>query len=91
MQIHHGHLNQFHFTKKDYPLSLKDSLIRIGCNFPLLVIKENDQLIVCDGHKRLSALSDLALTKPDHVRIQKIPYVLKHSRSKDAQHIRNHH
>ena len=91
MQIHHGILQQFQFTKKDYPSTLKDSLIRIGCNFPLLVIKENDKLVVCDGHKRLSALYDLSLAEPNHIRCQKIPYVLKHSRSKDAQHIRNHH
>ena len=91
MQIHHGNILQFQYTKKDYPSTLKDSLIRIGCNFPILVIKENDQLIVCDGHKRLSALYDLYLEDEHHIRCHKIPYVLKHSRSKDAEHISNHH
>ena len=91
MQIHHASILQFQFTKKDYPSTLKDSLIRIGCNFPLVVIKEDDMLIVCDGHKRLSALYDLFQEDPNHIRTQKIPYVLKHSRTRDAQHIRNHH
>lgn len=91
MQIHYASIEQFTYIKKDYPLSLKDSLIRIGCNFPLIVLKENDQFIVCDGHKRLSALFDLYQEDPSHIRCQKIPYILQHSRSKDAQHIRNHH
>lgn len=91
MQILHADLNAFTYEKKDYPAFLKDSLIRIGFNFPITVICDDNQLIVVDGHKRLSALADVRLEDPSHPRCAKIPYVLKHSRTKDAQHIRNHH
>lgn len=51
------------FQYISYPSSLSESLNRIGQNFPIKVKKIEDQYIVIDGNKRMSAIYDLLETK----------------------------
>lgn len=87
-------LSQIQFETKDYELSLKESVLKRGLAFPLKIRIENDQYICEDGHKRLTILSELALTDPNHKYVLKIPVILvntSNNRSNDCWRGRNVH
>ena len=87
-------LDQIQYETKEYETSLKESVLRRGLAFPLKIRFENNQYICEDGHKRLTILSELALTNPTHRYVTKIPVILVNTdlnRSNDCWRGRNVH
>jgi len=87
-------LEEIIYEKKDYDMSLKESVLKRGLAFPLKIKLENNQYICLDGHKRLTILEELALIEPQHRYVNKIPVILVNTdlnRSNDCWRDRNMH
>ncbi len=77
------------FTYTTYPSYLKDSLLRIGLNFPIILESENN-LTCVDGHKRLSAISDILKEHHDH-KLSKVQVRFLYGRTSNPKSLQNHH
>ena len=93
MRIQQVDINEIIFNKVDYPESMYKSIKRIGLSFPIKVVIENDKYYCQDGHKRLSAISDINDAET-YQRRRKINIVVMNngnSRSNDCWRGRNMH
>ncbi len=72
-------ISQIEFITKPYSNSLYDSIIRIGFSFPIQVIYQDGQYYCIDGHKRLSALSDILQNMVDYKRGSQVYVLVKNS------------
>ncbi len=59
MKMQYACIEEIAFTYMSYPESLYESISRIGLSFAIKVSVIDNQYQCVDGHKRLSALSDL--------------------------------
>ena len=64
MKIEAAALSEIQFKECAYPKTLKDSLKRIGLNFPIHVRKLRDGYQCVDGAKRLSAIQQILKEDP---------------------------
>lgn len=60
MRIQQIDIEEIEFDYQSYNQSMYDSIKRIGLSFPVKVRIENDKYYCQDGHKRLSAISDMS-------------------------------
>lgn len=87
-------LNEISFEKKTYDDALFESIQRRGLAFPIKVNQTEDGYICQDGHKRLSVLTKIQETDPNHRYVLKIPVIIVNStmnRSNDCWRDRNMH
>ncbi len=88
MKIDKIALNKLNYNYTNYPAYLKDSIKRIGFNFPIVVDNEIN-LNVVDGHKRLSALQDLLQEDTSRSNLVTVRYQFK--RTTQPNSMRNTH
>lgn len=82
------------FCYSDYSKQLYDSILRIGFSFPIKVQMIDNQYICIDGHKRLSALSDILKNESSYHRGDQVCIVVENNgdmRSNDCWRGRNTH
>lgn len=92
MKIEKKHLQELQYTYTAYPPILRESLHRIGLNFPIYVRMQEDGYLCTDGQKRLSAISDILKDDPAFAKFQFINVVvIDYARSEVPYHMHNHH
>lgn len=87
-------ISEIQFITKPYSNSLYDSIIRIGFSFPIHVTYQDGQYQCVDGHKRLTALSDILKNMSDYKRGSQVYVLVKNSddmHSSDCWRGRNTH
>lgn len=72
MKIQHTSISNIQYETKDYDETLKNSLLRIGISIPIRVSVSDNGYLCLDGHKRLSAISDILKEDINHPKFQKI-------------------
>ena len=86
-------ISEIEFQRCEYRQSMYDSIKRMGLSFPIKVSYEDGKYYCHDGHKRLSAISDMALDEIYQKR-RKINIVIINNgdlRSNDCWRSRNTH
>ncbi|MFR6098938.1 ParB N-terminal domain-containing protein [Longibaculum muris] len=94
MRIHKIDLSSIEFNYCSYSKELYDSIVRIGFSFPIAVYQNGDHYQCVDGHKRLSALTDILKDNPHYKRGREVCIVIKNNdniRSNDCWRGRNTH
>lgn len=76
MKIQRTSINNIQFETKVYDESLKNSLLRIGISIPVRVSLTENGYRCLDGHKRLSAISDILKENSNHPKFQTIRIVV---------------
>lgn len=82
------------YINTDYPISLLESIERIGLSFALKVSYRDGKYICLDGHKRLSAIHDLINAGKTRSRITSVNVIVMNDgsiRSNDCWNGRNSH
>lgn len=77
------------YTATSYKDSLKQSLLRMGQGFPILVKKTDTGYLCLDGHKRLSAMKDILQEQPMS-KFTSVKIILNTARSTSGT-TKNHH
>ncbi len=91
MKIEKVSARRIRFEKKVYPITLKESLLRMGLGFPIQVKMDENHCLYCvDGAKRLSAIDDILQDNPEHKLKEVSILLLDHARSASTQ-AKNHH
>ena len=93
MRIQQIDISEIIFNKIAYTESMYQSIKRIGLSFPIKVVIEDDKYYCQDGHKRLSAISDM-IDDEIYQKRRKINVVVMNngnSRSNDCWRVRNMH
>lgn len=94
MRMNKVDISQIQFQYCEYNQNLYDSILRIGFSFPIYVNLDEEGYKCIDGHKRLSALSDILKTDPHYKRGRLVSIVVKNNadtRSNDCWRGRNTH
>ncbi len=90
MKIETCFITDIQFKHVAYPSSLKESLLRMGQGFAVHVKQSERQFICVDGHKRLSAITDILKTQPDHP-LQSIKILIMNGARTASGTAKNHH
>ena len=92
MRIDQVTLQDISFTYTKYSTVLKDSLLRVGLNFPIYISRCEEGFVCSDGHKRLSAIYDILQQQPQHPKFQTIKVIIKEgARTAPPYSLHNHH
>lgn len=94
MKVQRVDFVEIKFREIDYDPSLSDSLLRIGCSFPIHVEEQLDGFHCIDGNKRLSALMDLLRQESLPKNRMMVPIIIVNHgglRSTPHHEMRNHH
>lgn len=92
MKIEAAALSEIQFEECPYTEALKDSLKRIGLNFPIHVRKLKKGYQCVDGAKRLSAIQQILHEDPTFGKFQSIRIlVVETARTAPPYHLHNHH
>lgn len=92
MRIQRVDITEIIFNRKEYSDSMYRSIERIGLSFPVKVIIENNQYYCRDGHKRLSAISDMEdVIYQKRCKINIVVMNNGNSRSNDCWRVKNTH
>ena len=94
MRIHQLDYEVIQYQPCSYDRSLEESILRIGCSFPLHVEIRNHSYVCIDGKKRLSALHELDRQGRLEAKRRLVPVMIINAgdfRSTPQHRIRNHH
>ena len=94
MRLNQLTLNDIIYEYTEYSETLYASIKRIGFSFPVKVKLIDNKYYCEDGHKRLSALSDILKEDPSYKRGDKVTVIIENSsnvRSNDCWRGRNTH
>lgn len=94
MRVHQLDYEEIQYQPDLYDHSLAESLIRIGCSFPLQVELRNHAYVCVDGRKRLSALHALDRQGRLEAKRRLVPVMIINEgdlRSTPHHGMRNHH
>lgn len=83
-------ITDIQFEYITYPSSLKESLLRMGQGFAVHVKQKEQQFICLDGHKRLSAITDILKAQPDHP-LKNIKILIMNGARTASGTAKNHH
>lgn len=92
MRINSISIDEISFKHTEYTPLLKDSLLRVGQNFPIYVSRKNESFSCLDGHKRLSAIYDILQECPENQRFQNLKVIIQEeARTAPPYTLHNHH
>lgn len=90
MKIQACNIDEIDFKPCEYSDALRDSLLRMGQGFPIHVKLHESTYLCIDGHKRLSAISDILKKDPEHS-LKNIKILIVNKARTESGTAKNHH
>lgn len=90
MKIQTCDIEDIQFQYTNYPQTLKESILRMGQGFAIHVKQVEHSYICLDGHKRLSAISDILRHDPNH-QVRHVKILVMNSARTSSGTAKNHH
>ena len=90
MKIQACNIDEIDFKPCEYSDALRDSLLRMGQGFPIHVKLKDNKYVCIDGHKRLSAISDILKKDPEHS-LKNIKILIVNKARTESGTAKNHH